>query len=126
MLEQRQQREDNNEVVDEAAICAQVLGCERNGYIPGLGPVPHKGRTQTSSQVEAQIQQRVGDMADQMRMDFQRERNEMVTSLRRQLRDELLEEVRREMIALMNGPDEHPSTPYQQQPPPPPPPAPAV
>ena len=113
--------------MDEAAICAQVLGCERNGYIPGLGPVPHKGHTQTSSQVEPQIQQRVGDIADQMRMDFQRERNEMVTSLRRQLRDELLEEVRREMIALMNGPDEHPSTPYQQQPPPPPPPpAPAV
>ncbi|GMN34256.1 hypothetical protein TIFTF001_042018 [Ficus carica] len=126
LLELRQQREDNNEVVDEAAICAQVLGCERNGYIPGLGPIPRKGHTQTSSQVEAQIQQRVGDMADQMRMDFQRERNEMVTTLRRQLRDELLEEVRREMIALMNGPDEHPSTPYQQQPPPPPPPAPAV
>ncbi|GMN71932.1 hypothetical protein TIFTF001_055199 [Ficus carica] len=42
-------------------------------------------------------------MADQMRMDFQRERNEMVTTLWRQLRDELLEEQ-----------------------PPPPPPAPAI
>ncbi|GMN55023.1 hypothetical protein TIFTF001_024138 [Ficus carica] len=125
LLELRRQREDNNEVVDEAAICAQVLGCERNGYISGLGPVTHKGHTQTSSQVEAQIQQHVGDMADQMRMDFQRERNEMVTTLRRQLRDELLEEV--EMVALMNGLDEYPLTPYQQQPPPPPPPpAPAV
>ncbi|GMN50913.1 hypothetical protein TIFTF001_020061 [Ficus carica] len=33
LLELRQQREDNNEVVHEAAICAQVLGCERNEYI---------------------------------------------------------------------------------------------
>ncbi|GMN19633.1 hypothetical protein TIFTF001_039857 [Ficus carica] len=31
-------------------------------------------------------------MADQIRMDFQREQNGMVTNLRRQLQDELLEE----------------------------------
>lgn len=53
-----------------------------------------------------------------MRMGFQRERNKMITTLR-QLQDELFEEVRREMIALMNESNEHLLTIYQQQQPPP-------
>ncbi|EXB36945.1 hypothetical protein L484_018319 [Morus notabilis] len=61
-------------------------------------------------------------MADQMRMGFQREREEINITIRQQLGNEHLEEVRREMIALMNGPDEHPFSSFQssQQPPPPP------
>ncbi|EXC27069.1 hypothetical protein L484_004140 [Morus notabilis] len=55
MVELRQQREDNNEVVDEVAICAQILGSERNWYIPGLGPITRKRSSQPSTQLEAQF-----------------------------------------------------------------------
>lgn len=53
MIELRRQTDDNNKVVDEAAICAQILGPEKNRYIPGFRVIPRKGHSQSSSQVEA-------------------------------------------------------------------------
>ena len=53
MVELRRQTDDNNKVVDEAAIYAQILDRERNSYIPDLRVLPRKGHSQFSSQVEA-------------------------------------------------------------------------
>ena len=53
MIELRWQWEKSNEIIDEATICAQVLGGERNRYIPGLGPILGKKQSSNSSYIEA-------------------------------------------------------------------------
>ena len=132
MVELRRRQQESNEVIDEVTICNQVLGSERNGYIPGLGPNPDKKQLANSSHNEAQINQRLGDMAAQMRVDIQRERDD----IRQQVRTEIIEDVRKEqqemlrqLADLLNIPNEHSFfslLSMHQPPPPPPPPAPAA
>ncbi|KAF4357259.1 hypothetical protein G4B88_012626 [Cannabis sativa] len=113
------QRQENNEEILEDEIRAEVLGSERCGHIPGLGPALHKKNSY--HQVEKVIEDRVANMREEMRNE-----------IRHEVRDEILQEVRNErqdflqqLKDIMNIPNNHPILGIQQPPPPPPPPPPS-
>ncbi|KAF4373673.1 hypothetical protein G4B88_029623 [Cannabis sativa] len=119
MVELRRQRQENNEEILEDEIRAEVLGSERCGHIPGLGPALNKKNS--NHQVEKVIEDRVANMREEMRNE-----------IRHEVRDEILQEVRNErqdflqqLKDIMNIPNNHPIFGIQQPPPPPPPPPPS-
>ena len=109
MNELRRQHQENIEEVMENEILAEVLGNERRGHIPGLGPTPNKKKP--DHQVEKMIEDRVANMHNKYLEDARKERQEFLEHLK----------------TLIEIPSDHPifgfQPPRPPSPPPPPPPA---
>ncbi|KAF4369898.1 hypothetical protein F8388_011768 [Cannabis sativa] len=119
MVELRRQRQENNEEIMEHEICAEVLGSERCGHKPGLGPAPNEKNS--NHQVEKVIEDRVANMREEMRNEIQHEvRDEILQEVRNELQDFL-----QQLKDIMNIANNHPIFGIQQLPPPPPPPPPS-